>query len=71
MDIGLPDGDGFSLMKRLSAEHSLKGIALTGYGMSEDIARSRESGFFAHVTKPINIDKLDKIIADEFGPVAP
>ncbi|HZZ20818.1 MAG TPA: ATP-binding protein [Opitutaceae bacterium] len=68
-DIGLPDGDGFTLMKELSAKHGLKGVALTGYGMSEDIARSRESGFFAHITKPINVDRLDKIIADEFGRV--
>jgi CheY-like chemotaxis protein len=34
-------------------------IALTGYSMEEDIGRSREAGFTAHMTKPIGVAKLD------------
>ena len=37
-------------------------IALTGFGMEEDIRRSREAGFTAHLTKPIDFAKLEAII---------
>jgi CheY-like chemotaxis protein len=36
-----------------------KGIALTGYGMEEDVARSRDAGFVAHLTKPVSIQSLE------------
>jgi signal transduction histidine kinase/CheY-like chemotaxis protein/PAS domain-containing protein len=66
-DIGLPDGDGFSLMKELRDLHHLKGIALTGYGTEDDIARGREVGFVAHLTKPIGIVELDRTLASAFS----
>jgi signal transduction histidine kinase len=65
-DIGLPDGDGFALMKVLRDRYQLKGIALTGYGMDEDIARSNEAGFIAHLTKPVRIAALDRTLAAAF-----
>ena len=34
-------------------------IALTGYGMEEDIVRSREAGFIAHMTRPIDFTRLE------------
>jgi hypothetical protein len=37
-------------------------IALTGYGMEDDVARSREVGFTAHMTKPIDFSKLELMI---------
>ena len=37
-------------------------IALTGYGMEDDIRRSREAGFTAHLTKPIDFTKLEAMI---------
>ncbi len=58
-DIGLPDGTGNDLMKELRAMYGLRGIALTGYGMSEDIARTQAAGFMAHLTKPISVQALD------------
>ena len=49
-DIGLPDGSGLDLMRRITARRgAVPSIALTGYGMEEDIRRSRESGFTAHL----------------------
>jgi CheY-like chemotaxis protein len=65
-DIGLPDGDGFSLMRKLRDEFGLKGIALTGYGMDEDLARSTDAGFFAHLTKPISASVLDRSLEQAF-----
>ncbi|MGI8889247.1 MAG: response regulator [Chthoniobacterales bacterium] len=62
-DLGLPDGDGHKLMAELHDEYGLAGIALSGYGMEHDIARSRSSGFFAHLTKPINMLALESAIA--------
>jgi signal transduction histidine kinase len=58
-DIGLPDSDGFSLMQSLREQYGLKGIALTGYGMEEDIVKSGKAGFFTHLTKPIRTKVLD------------
>jgi PAS domain S-box-containing protein len=61
-DIGLPDGDGNELMRELSALYGLKGIALTGFGMEEDIKRNLEAGFVAHLTKPVNIKSVEKVL---------
>lgn len=59
-DVGLPDGTGYQLMKELLARQpGLRGIALSGYGMEEDVARSREAGFALHLTKPITVGKLE------------
>jgi PAS domain S-box-containing protein len=62
-DIGLPDGDGNDLMKELGESYGLKGIALTGYGMEEDIKHSLTAGFVAHLTKPINVQSLENVLA--------
>jgi PAS domain S-box-containing protein len=57
-DLGMPDGSGIELMRRLREEHGLCGIALTGFGADEDIARGREAGFVAHLTKPVDFPRL-------------
>ena len=61
-DLGLPDGNGYDLMKSLQKRHGLKGIALSGYGMEQDITRSREAGFVGHLTKPVTFRTLEKVI---------
>jgi PAS domain S-box-containing protein len=58
-DIGLPDGNGYELMREFRERYGLVGIALTGYGMEDDIVRSRQAGFARHLTKPIRIQHLD------------
>jgi CheY-like chemotaxis protein len=62
-DLGLPDGSGNELMEKLRDKHGLTGIALSGYGMEEDIERSRRSGFLAHIVKPVDINQLKRAIA--------
>jgi len=62
-DIGLPDGNGYDLMHQLRKDHKLEGIALTGYGMEEDVQRSHQAGFSTHLTKPIKIESLDQALA--------
>jgi PAS domain S-box-containing protein len=62
-DIGLPDGSGLELMRQIVARRGrVPAIALTGYGMEEDIQRSRDAGFTAHMTKPIDFVKLQAMI---------
>ncbi len=61
-DIGLPDRSGYELMKELRKTNSLRGIALSGFGMENDINQARAAGFSEHLTKPINFDRLDEAI---------
>lgn len=69
-DLGLPDGDGHTLMAELRDSYGLPGIALSGYGMEEDLMRSRQSGFFTHLTKPVDIHALEVAIAEAPRPAA-
>jgi signal transduction histidine kinase len=62
-DIGLPDGTGHELMTELHGRASMVGIALTGYGMDEDVSRSHGAGFVAHLTKPVTAQALDSALA--------
>jgi PAS domain S-box-containing protein len=61
-DLGLPDGSGIDLMMQLSNDYGLRGIALTGYGMAEDLAKTERAGFLAHLVKPINFDQLHRVL---------
>jgi len=63
-DIGLPDGNGYSLMSELRDDYGLKGIALTGYGMEQDVLRGQNAGFVVHLTKPVRIESLEKALSD-------
>ena len=58
-DLGLPDGSGLDLMRHLRDRHGLRGIALSGFGMEEDLAQSKAAGFTEHLVKPISFDKLE------------
>lgn len=62
-DLGLPDGSGLELMRELKKRGPVTGIALSGYGMEEDVRQAKEAGFFAHLTKPVKIDQLRQILA--------
>jgi signal transduction histidine kinase/anti-sigma regulatory factor (Ser/Thr protein kinase) len=61
-DIGLPDGNGYELLHALQTLSPIKGIALSGYGMKEDVDRSEAAGFSAHLTKPCDLSVLNSTI---------
>jgi CheY-like chemotaxis protein len=63
-DIGLPDGSGLELLKRIRETRNVPALALSGFGMDEDLERSRDAGFFDHLTKPVSIDRLRSAIAE-------
>lgn len=60
-DISMPGMDGFEFLRnfKLSARNAnVPVLALTGLGRSDDIERARTEGFYAHLTKPLDIDLL-------------
>ena len=63
-DLGLPDGSGLDLIRRLRERHPtpIPGIALSGFGMDDDLRRSREAGFLEHLIKPIDFPNLEAAI---------
>jgi CheY-like chemotaxis protein len=63
-DIGLPDGTGIDLIKQVRAQYGpgMPAVAMTGYGMEEDVARCSAAGFGHHLTKPINFARLEETI---------
>lgn len=61
-DLGLPDGLGTELMKELRDTYGLTGVALSGYGMEEDVRRSRAAGFGAHLVKPVKFEELQSAL---------
>jgi len=61
-DIGLPDGSGIDLMEKLKNAHPIFGIALTGFGMEEDLRKSHDVGFNHHLVKPVDLNRLDALI---------
>nr|WP_315261223.1 response regulator [uncultured Duganella sp.] len=65
VDIGLPGIDGYEVARRLRADpctRDIKLIALTGYGLAEDLRRVMEAGFDRHLVKPVDIDQLMEVI---------
>jgi CheY-like chemotaxis protein len=62
-DIGLPDGNGLDLLRKIRARRNVPALALSGFGMDEDIDRSRAAGFSDHLTKPVSIDRLQAAIS--------
>jgi PAS domain S-box-containing protein len=65
-DIGLPDGSGLDLMPKFlktAADRAVGGIALSGFGMPEDVERSSLAGFGEHLTKPVDFALLRKALA--------
>ena len=65
-DIGLPGTSGYELIHEAKRRQPLKGIALSGLGMDEDLQRSRNAGFDYHLTKPINFQDLRLILEKMF-----
>ena len=61
-DIGLPDGSGYQLMRAARQSQSLRGIAISGFGMEEDVQRSMEAGFEHHLIKRIDAQQLEALL---------
>ncbi len=60
LDIGLPRIDGYALAEQIRAATAgrCRLIAVTGYGLAEDRARTHAAGFESHFVKPVDLDRL-------------
>jgi CheY-like chemotaxis protein len=71
-DIGMPDADGFELLRRVRALPSDRGgrtpaVALTAFARAEDRIRALRAGFLVHVAKPVDPSELVATVASIAG----
>lgn len=68
-DIGMPQHDGYELLRRLRElpGGEIPAAALTALARSEDVDRAREAGFQTHVAKPVEPSELVSITASLAG----
>ena len=73
-DVGLPDDDGYGLLRRLRAlpeGERIPAIALTAYARPEDRAKALAAGFRAHLSKPLDpeslLRELSRAVEDQPG----
>lgn len=71
-DIGLPDGTGIDIIRHFKPLHpSVRAIALSGFGMENDIEQSLKAGFDRHLIKPVDFKTLEEAIQDLFVEKSP
>jgi PAS domain S-box-containing protein len=66
MDIGLPKLSGYDACRRIRSQAWSEGmviVPITGWGQEDDRRHSQEAGFDYHLVKPVNFDKLAKLLA--------
>lgn len=64
-DISMPEMDGFEFLSRLRelpGKENLPAVALTGFGRPEDVQRAVDQGFYAHLTKPFDLQTLARLL---------
>jgi PAS domain S-box-containing protein len=64
-DISMPEMDGFEFLRRLRdlpGKENLPAVALTGFGRPEDVQRASDQGFYAHLTKPFDLQTLARLL---------
>jgi CheY-like chemotaxis protein len=67
-DIGLPDVDGYDVARTLRRDGPLRNtriVALSGYAQAEDRQRAHDAGFDAHLAKPVELDLLMTVLAND------
>jgi signal transduction histidine kinase len=66
LDIGMPLLDGYEAARRIRCESwgkQMMLVALSGWGQSSDVQRSRETGFDSHLVKPASFDALAQLLS--------
>ena len=74
LDINLPDMDGYGVMQCLRESEVTRDIpvvAISANAMPNDLARGKAAGFLEYLTKPLDVDKLLRVIDDVIGKALP
>ncbi len=71
-DIGMPNEDGYALIRRLRSQRSRRAravpiLALTAYATNEDRLRALDAGFQKHLAKPLDPESLVRCVAEAIG----
>ena len=63
-DLGLPELSGFDFARAIRREHAdrIRLVAISGYARPEDIRRSLEAGFDAHLAKPAQSADIERLL---------
>jgi PAS domain S-box-containing protein len=67
LDIGMPGMSGYEVARELRAQGwgaQVLLVALTGWGQSEDVERARAAGFDAHMTKPVDLARVEALLRE-------
>ena len=61
-DVGLPDGTGYDVIAALREKSQIPAVAMSGFGMEADLARSHAAGFTEHIVKPVSAERLRELL---------
>ena len=61
-DVGLPDGTGYDVIAALREKSDAPALAMSGYGMEADLARTNAAGFAEHIVKPVSAERLRELL---------
>jgi signal transduction histidine kinase/ActR/RegA family two-component response regulator len=67
LDIGMPGMNGYEVARRIRSQpwgSDTVLFAVTGWGQSQDVERAKSAGFNAHMTKPVDLARLAKLLAN-------
>ena len=66
LDIGMPGMSGYEVARRIRSQpwgRDTVLFALTGWGQSEDVERAKAAGFNEHMTKPVDLGRLEQLLS--------
>lgn len=63
-DIGLPDGDGWELLRLADLPRPVYAVAMSGYGMNADREKSRAAGYRHHLVKPMALEEIEGVLVE-------
>jgi CheY-like chemotaxis protein len=65
VDIGLPGMNGYATAQGIRATrgHSIRLVAMSGYGADNDVQRGEHAGFDAYIVKPADIERVQLELA--------
>ena len=67
-DVGLPDGTGYDVIAVWREKSDARAVAMSGYGMEADLARTQSAGFSDHLVKPVSAEKLRELLTRRPSP---